>query len=704
MINFELISNLSGVLLFSILLVLLVINWRGQLIGGILIACALTSILFFSAVSYNSVSGDIPLALLRNLLLLRDISWLVFLINIIRIQSGTGFSPLHKYIFPGIITGISLFIFLGLSSSYYSNPLPVIGNIGIEPIYYGYLFLSLIGLVLVEQVYRSTKKNLRWTIKFLCLGIGGIFAFDFFLYSDAILFSRVYSDFWYARGAVNAVCVPFIVVSIKRVPEWKIDLFISRHVIFQSTIFMLAGMYLILMATAGYYVRIFGGSYGGALETIFLFMAVIALIAVLFSTNLRARLRIFLAKHFYENKYDYRDEWLGFTRMLAESQREENIYRNIIRAFADTMKCRGGAIWLASKDGRHYLGTGDLHLKEVLVHTIPSESELIHFLSEKHWIINLDDYKANAQHYDRMVLPEFIQRIPNAALLIPLLNEEYLLGIMLLTQSDINMSYNWEDYDLLKTMGRQSASFIAMLRATEDLTEAKQFEAFNRLSAYVVHDMKNIAAQLTLVSSNSKKHRDNRKFLDDAFETIDNAVAKMNRLTRSLKKDALKTIPVREPVDMRAMIEDVVKAREVDNPPPVIKQAEYNLTVLAGRDRLMSVVEHLVQNAQEATQEHGNVEIYLGRNDHHVVLKIMDTGCGMDEEFIRTRLFKPFDTTKGNAGMGIGVYESREVIEELGGKIGVDSLPGKGTTFTIMLPLYVHSGISVQDTIPGEAL
>ncbi|MFQ5661510.1 MAG: XrtA/PEP-CTERM system histidine kinase PrsK [Gammaproteobacteria bacterium] len=703
MIDFGLLSNLTGTLLFLILTGLLWINWRGQLMGGLLILCGITSLLFFAAIAYNAASGAVSLAAIRILELLRDVSWLVLLNRIIRFQPDARTSYNRRLVLPATIAGLALVMTLGIILSYNLVPLPRPGFLGVDTLYYGYLLISLTGLVLIEQIYRHTKPAHRWAIRYFCFGLGGIFLYDFLLYSDAVLFKRVNPDLWFARGAVNALCVPLIVVSIRRIREWKMELFISRHVIFQSSIMLMAGLYLSFMAVSGYYVRVFGGTWGGALQTVFWFAALMGLVVLLFSSDLRARIRIFLVKHFYENKYDYREEWLGFTRMLAENRGDKNVYANIIRAFADMMNCRGGAMWLADNDMQCYRCVGELHLHEAMQQHVPSESDLIKYLVETRWVINLDDYKTSPRHYRDLQLPAWLVEIPNVSLIIPLISEEELIGFILLTQSDINTTFNWEDYDLLKTMGQQTAGYIALLITTENLAEAKQFEAFNRLSAYVVHDIKNMVAQLSLICTNAKKFKDNPEFLEDAFDTIENAITKMNRLTRSLKKGAWQDYSSREYVDVGEVISWVIKMRAADAPAPRMEAPTSPLLVHAERDRLAAVMDHLVQNAQEATPADGEVELSVNPQQERVVITISDNGCGMDEEFIRERLFKPFDTTKGNAGMGIGVYESREVIKNLGGSLDVESKPGEGTLFTIRLPLAADKEISRQGALQ-EAL
>ena len=246
---------------------------------------------------------------------------------------------------------------------------------------------------------------------------------------------------------------------------------------------------------------------------------------------------------------------------------------------------------------------------------------------------------------------------------------------------------NWEDRDLLFTAGRQVASYLALLQANEALFQARQFEAFNRLSAYVVHDLKNIVAQLSLIVTNAVKHKHNPAFMEDAFHTVENATNKMNKLLSHLRKGRLDIGSNQEQLNLIYLLKEAIARRNVDSPKPKLCCSEEEVFVLADYDRLLSVLEHLIQNAQDATLNTGQIDVTCSRNNGKVAIDIEDTGCGMSEEFVRERLFKPFQTTKGNAGMGIGVYESREYITAMGGTMSVRSAVDKGTTFTIQLPL-----------------
>ena len=224
------------------------------------------------------------------------------------------------------------------------------------------------------------------------------------------------------------------------------------------------------------------------------------------------------------------------------------------------------------------------------------------------------------------------------------------------------------------------------MRATDALSEARQFETFNRLSAFLVHDLKNVVAQLSLIGSNARRHRHNPEFIEDAFNTVDDATAKMKRMLASLRQRQSE-VESDEVVELGALLATAVASKAEARPCPVFARPAEALPVRASRDHLQSVVQHLLQNAIEATDADGQVEVRVERHASEVRATITDTGCGMDRDFIHNRLFRPFDTTKGKAGMGIGAYESRHLISSMRGELLVESEPGRGTTFTIVLPL-----------------
>jgi putative PEP-CTERM system histidine kinase len=230
-----------------------------------------------------------------------------------------------------------------------------------------------------------------------------------------------------------------------------------------------------------------------------------------------------------------------------------------------------------------------------------------------------------------------------------------------------------------------------VLIASEALAEARQFEVFNRLSSYMVYDLKNIAAELEMVVKNATRHKSNPEFLDDAFDTVNTASLDIKRLLDQLRNKRAQ-VEKKVVIQLDSLVTEVIRKKQDMMPVPVLKEISGECLVIAERMRLANVLAHLIDNAQQATASDGSVEVSLCQSDNTCVVEIRDTGHGMDADFIQNRLFKPFDTTRGNAGMGVGMYESREFVSQLGGEIRVESKPGKGTTIALYIPVAAGPG------------
>jgi putative PEP-CTERM system histidine kinase len=255
---------------------------------------------------------------------------------------------------------------------------------------------------------------------------------------------------------------------------------------------------------------------------------------------------------------------------------------------------------------------------------------------------------------------------------------------LLLRESDQLRDLNWEDRDLLKLAGKQAASHLAQFEADQALGESRQFEAFNRLSAYVIHDLKNVLAQLSLIVTNAQKHKRNPEFIDDMVDTVSNTVNRMTKLMTQLRGGTQQT--EHHEFNLAELLENVLAESQLRTPIPELILEDRKLTLACDWERLQTVFVQLVQNAQEATDKNGHVTVRLLSCDGSAVVEIEDNGTGMDEQFIQHRLFKPFDSTKGLTGMGIGAFESRDFIRGLGGNVSVHSSPGQGTVFRVRIP------------------
>ncbi|SEN84469.1 signal transduction histidine kinase [Duganella sp. CF517] len=544
--------------------------------------------------------------------------------------------------------------------------------------------MAVAGMVLVEQLYRQKDAQSQWAVKYACLGIGGIFAYDFYLYCDAMLVRQVSADIWAARGVVNALTVPLIAVAVARSAAWPSGMLLSRQAMFHSAALLGSAAYLLAMGGAGYYLRYVGGNWGGLIQVGFLFGAMLLLAGVLFSGTFRSRLKVFISKHFYRYDYDYREEWLGFTRKL--SQQTPGPAERAIEAVAQLVESPGGALWIW-RGGERFTVAAQCRM------TVPpaaasggapdEDAAFRQSIERNQWVIDLGEPLQRAQ------VPAWLARLPRARLVVPLMLQDRLFGVLLLQEPRSALRLNWEVIDLLKVAASQVASYLALQETTTALMTARQFESFHRMSTFIVHDLKNLVAQLSLMIPNAKLHLDNPEFQQDMLDTVEHGVQKMKLMLQKLQRsDAPEAAgPVELGPMLARMVAQMATLRGSATPQPVFRCDEPGLSVTAAHGRLERVLGHLLQNAVDATPRDGEVALRLRRDGEQVVVEISDTGQGMTPEFIRERLFKPFESTKA-AGMGIGAFESREYVAELGGRLEVQSVPGRGTTFRVVLPAW----------------
>lgn len=545
---------------------------------------------------------------------------------------------------------------------------------------------AIAGMVLVEQFYRNSSAQERWGIKHLCLALGGVFVFDFYLYSEAMLLATISPDGWIARGAVNALLVPLLWVSLRRRANTDMKLAISHRMAFHSAALMGSGLYLIMMAAAGYYIRFAGGEWGAILQTVFLFGAALVLLLAVFSSTVRAKLRVSLAKHFFRYRYDYREEWLRFTSMLTEGEPDTQVYDRSLQAMARLVDSPAAALWL-KQDGSggraSYRRVAHWNFSE-----LDGQLEAGHpfpvFLESRQWVLDLKDCKEQPDLLAEAHFPTWLLTCEKVWLVIPLFWHDNLSGFVVLAKSMSQPGMDWEINDLLKTAARQAAAHLAQAQAAEALTVARQFESFNRAAAFVVHDIKNLVAQLSLLLANAEKHKHKPEFQEDMLATIESSVARMNRMLLKLNDEP--EARDRSTVDLCVILEEVMQSKSAYSLKPQLHIESTGMRVKAEREKLVRVIGHLVQNAIEATPYTGNVSVKLSRSENWAVLTVEDSGSGMDAAFIREKLFRPFTSTKGT-GMGIGAYECKEYVQDLSGSIQVSSKPGRGTLFTVRLPL-----------------
>ncbi|AOY87525.1 histidine kinase [Marinobacter salinus] len=691
--DFSLISHSAAAITFGLLSLLLAVRYLRRDVDRALFLAALVTTLWASALVAQSLWA-FPGFFTRYLLeLLRDAAWIVLLFAMLRdsFRRGSLTGQLKRIL--GISTIALLVLLLGFGLLEYAFGFSILDG---KTKLLGQIALSLLGLSLVEQIWRNSPGFGRSSMKYLCIGIATLFAFDFFMYADALLFGHVANSFWSARGLVNALLVPLFAVNVVNTVKQPVDFQLSRSAVFHAGTMMFAGAYLLFLAIGGYYVRVLGGDWGEALQVLLSTISVTFLITLLLSRRIRAKLMVLISRNFFDYKYDYREEWLRMTRELADLSNEPPLPQRVIRILAGLVESNAGAIWLKGEKNTYVLKSS-INVATPRFTIIDEDAELVRFLKEREWIVDLHEYRSDPVSYNLLEIPDAIAGTPDAWLIIPLYLGNELYGIAMVGNPYARVELNWENFDLIKVVARQTCNLLAQADAQSRLSRAMQFEAVSKASAFMVHDLKTVIAQLSLLVKNAPKHRHNPAFIDDMIQTTDHAVRKMSNLVDHIRKPSDGQSSDSALVDLTGLVRELADHYSRHRPAPHLEGDPPRTLVNADTEQLRSVLGHLIQNAQDATPPDGEITLTLKNAKGNVVLFIQDTGSGMTEDFISDQLFKPFESTKGLTGMGIGAYQAREYIQKLGGNIDVTSEPGLGSCFSVRIPLAEPSVESIPE-------
>lgn len=692
--NFSFLSYLFCTFAFLGFTIFSIYGWSRRVSGRALILASLMSTLWSASITAQIQWAYPSFSIRFTLEILRNFCWCLFLLRILGVNK-THLNPatdkLRFFLIAllALLTLVPIVNHLLLSSgemngSYiFTSKAQLIWQI----------LYSIMMLVLVEQVLRNTRSENRWQIKFICLAVGVIAGFDFFFYSEALLYNRLSVALWESRGIINAIAIPLLFIGSVRNRHAPMHINLSRDFTFHGTLFLATGFYLIVMALVSWYIRILGGTWNNAVQIIFLSIGSLLLIILVFSGSLRAKLRVLLSQYFLSYKYDYRKQWLSITDVLTGTQKVRPLPERAIYALANIVESRGGALWTVGNNGHFYFRLSTEGAIPSITALKPNEP-LIKFLMKRSWVIDINELIADPDLYGGLTLPTWLQENPQAWLIAPLLLHDDLFGFVVLNRSPTRASLNWEDHDIIKVAGRQAASALSQLEASSALTKARQFEAFNQMSAFIVHDIKTLVSQLSLMVKNAEKHKTNPAFVDDMIQTTEHSVQKMTRLLKQLSESRITAdndSPV--PIELNRLLLQLTENKKNILPQAVFLPIQERIYIEADAEKLGNVLSHLVQNAQEACTEQGAVTLHLARHHNLATITISDTGCGMSKDFLENELFQPFRSTKGVSGMGIGVFQCQQYIISLGGSVLANSTLGLGSTFTLNIPLSENKSI-----------
>ncbi len=693
MLEFGVVSHLAAAIVYALLAGFTFRRYlRRSIDRAVFIAASLT-VLWAVFIVFQGLWGWPDFAIRYLAELARDAAWILVLFALIRdSRQGVPIPQSVKWLVLGALALLMAMLIATTLIQYFTSASLLSSRAAL----FGQLALSLLGISMVEQIWRNAAYYGRSSIRYICIGVAGIFIYEFLLYADALLFNRLSVGLWDARGAVNALLAPLFSINLINARRQPVQLQLSRSFVFHMGTFILAGIYLLLIAAGGYYIRAFGGSWGQGLHVVFIATFVLLFVLVMSSRRFRARLMMFVSQNFFDYKYDYRDEWLKMTETFSNLNEDPPLPERAIRTLAGLVESNTGALWLRNENGNYGLHA-TLGLAAPKHTLIDADADLVCFLREREWILDLREYQSDPVRYNLLEIPDAVLEFEDSWLIIPLYLGRELYGIALIGSPCTRVDLNWENFDLIRVVGRQLSNFLAQADAQNRLSRAMQFEAVSKASAFMVHDLKTLIAQLSLMVRNAPRHRDNPAFIDDMIRTTDHAVSKMSRLVDHVRRPESSDLDT--DLDLAELCRKLCEEHSRQEPAPQFHGSDSSIYVRAEPQQLESVLSHLIQNAQDATPRTGDVSVTLKTSAEYVVLFVQDTGSGMSEAFIRDSLFKPFESTKGLTGMGIGAYQALEYVRQINGTMDVTSEQGLGSCFTIRLPL-AHSS---EDKTPGES-
>lgn len=544
------------------------------------------------------------------------------------------------------------------------------------------LLSSILQLILLEQIYRHSGEQ-NWGFKPLVLGLAAVNIFNLVMMSTALLLNQIDSNYLAARPFIFTLVLPLILLTMKRVESWNLRIFISREVVLHSSLISFSGVYLLLMSAVGYYIQQTGQVWTGVVQIVFVAGALLALAYIFISDSVRKYFKTFIQKHFYANQFDYREQWLQLTQILDNPKPNSDFYQVSLEGVLTSLQYQYGLYGKFSNNTFEVMASNRLELNDEAILELVALAEQV---KENRWLLDVSDFdnKEYLQFFEGYNVSNLVDQ--QIEIVLPVFIEDKLSGLFLLSSlGEEKIPLNWEVRDYLNAVSSQLASFIRFNEAQKRLEENAKFDAFNRMSAFVVHDLKNVIAQIGMIVSNGEKYKHIPEFIDDTFETLGHTKERMDRMLKQLKEKQQQR-SVLSQIDLTVALQKLCQEFARSFPQPEYIGVGETIEYQTDSERFHSVIGHLIDNAQHATEDHGFVRINLKQEKELIKITISDSGIGMEEEFINNQLFKPFETTKGNAGMGVGVYEAKSFAEEFGGTLTVQSILGQGTTFVMTLP------------------
>ena len=552
-----------------------------------------------------------------------------------------------------------------------------------------YLSGAVLILMNLERTFRASVGTMRWRIKYMMLGLAVLFGVKIYLSSQVLIYSAINLSLVSVSAIGLFVACSLMALSLFRSRLVNVDVYPSRAVLHHSLTVLLVGSYLLVIGVLAKAVDALGGDAAFPFKALLVLVALVGVTVLVLSDRIRQKTKYFVSRHFRRPSYDYRKVWSSFTEQATSLISKIQLCRVVARLVAEYFEVLSVTVWLVSDDKGKLVFAASTALSESkasdLVKPLTNIDQLIQSIRAHPFPVDIDHSREGWVEVLKQCNPDYFRK-RGSRVCVPLVSGGDLMGLITIGDRVSDASFSAEDLDLLKCIGDQVAASLRNIKLSQMLVESKEMEAFQTMSAFFVHDLKNMASTLSLMLQNMSVHFLDPAFREDAARGLSKSVTHINNLISelSLLRQRLEIKPVE--VDLNQVVTAALAGLEGMPNIKLIKNLCSLQKLHIDPEQIQKVATNLLINARDAIDNHGEIQVETSQRDGWVILSIADNGCGMNPEFISRSLFKPFQTTK-KKGLGIGMFHSKMIVDAHQGRVEVESEKGKGTTFRVLLPL-----------------
>ena len=564
-----------------------------------------------------------------------------------------------------------------------------------------YMFVVIgmaLGLAQLELVLRASREPVRHRLKFVVIGLGGLAGYQIYQASQMLLFPVWQAEHVVVSGVVTVMALGLIAYGLgrSRLRALLVNAYVSPQALFGSVTFIVIGGYLLAVGALGAWLRRTNQPLGEALSVVVVFGALVALAIAMFSKTVRAEIRRFLTRNFYRSKYDYRAQWLQVTEAFEKAADREAIMDRLLDVLIKTFATTAVSIWSFREADRRFF-----QIRSMTADREPVPVEMSHpvitQLMKKDEAVFIDEGSV-IRRVGVGARPDPIAA-SGAALCFPIRAQGRLMAFMALGKQLHGEAYGTDDCDLLRGISHHVGTLLSHARLAEERQASAELEALHRFSVFCLHDLKNLAARLSLVAQNAEQHGRDPSFQESAMRTVTDTAKKMTALMSKLSLKSLRPplAGASEVVEISALMDEIVAPMREGAAVRFYISGGPVAPIIAVREQIHQVLLNVVLNARQAIGQNGQISVAFAQLNGSVVVTVDDTGQGIASDMLEN-VFRPSQTSR-RGGLGIGLYQCKQIVEAHQGTIQIRSEVGKGTQVRIELPLSAPSDRPHQDVM-----